>query len=118
MPSWRLTVILRLMIRPIRRSESGVTPFTTALTETFTRVVLGGVNGNTDTGTSPINFSQAPVVALTFLAEDVNAGSTPVGNVGQTQVTSITTMSSAIMGAATGYVRYDFLLRVTMVCCA
>jgi hypothetical protein len=30
----------------------------TALTETFTRVVLGGVNGNTDTGTSPINFSQ------------------------------------------------------------
>ena len=81
-------------------------------------MVLGGVNGNTDTGTSPINFSQAPVVALTFLAEDVNAGSTPVGNVGQTQVTSITTMSSAIMGAATGYVRYDFLLRVTMVCCA
>lgn len=54
--------------------EWGHTVYTQS-SNTFTRVVLGGVSSGSDTTTSPVNFTVAPSVFLTALGEDLVAAS-------------------------------------------
>ena len=70
---------------PVQR-EWGHAVYTEA-THTFTRMVLGGVDNEVDTGTSPINFATAPTVCLTILAEDLT-GFTPPSGPGSTPANS------------------------------
>lgn len=57
------------LVSPTQR-EWGHAVFT-ALTNTFTRTPLGGIDNGVDTATSPVPFKIAPLVSLSLLAEDV-----------------------------------------------
>lgn len=49
-----------------------------SVTNSFTRLPVGGINNGSDTGTSPVNFGEAPFVAISALVPDFG-GSLVVG---------------------------------------